>query len=568
LDVPPQRYRHPSQGRTNTGHYLIRYNHVGSFPDELGRKLVAKFPKEPAEYQSISLISVLTSEWKAGRQKSLDKHYARWLKCQPTPKPTKFTLLEDSKTELDLEAGVDIGRRNLDARDYTWDIYNDGAWSEFPPEDDCMIEWIYTIDLDRDAFTVDWIASFNMLNWPQDWEEHVETNEEGRRCVPTKLAKEYLVTDVFAKPPAIDEAMLKRYEELHPEPCDPPTPTNEVKMNILMQLQRDLEMFKMCPYDVVSKEWTIHDIPMQKFIYCLVKFSCWESLEFKLKKEERNVLEVVIPTWLNGAEYPRGTEYYVPTGDKDQQILISLCTHLDQEEVRKMAVARVVDKMKMEEDGRYTACIVSLTHIVMVRVFKHTDQMKVYHTEPMEIFGETSEGRKTLIALLSSPDLKSKAPIGPARAVSADEIGDLFEALSLAYGGHATQSNFHEVAKDASNVLHGRTIRFPGRTLMTHKTWLEGCMYGIDDDGAIGLYGMSDHQYPLLWESQEVAVKSYKVLVDGADFGIGVLNLIPVDVGNILNPPKPEDKPKPKEDIFPAGFGESVDISHMFNPPK
>jgi len=434
-----------------------------------------------------------------------------------------------------------------------------------------MIEWVYVIDLDRDAFTVDWVASFNMLDWPEDWEDHIEVDKKGRRCVPTKLDKKHLVLDVAVKPPPVDEALLKRYEELAPDICNRPPCQNEAKESILLQLQGDLMIFADSPYDVVSKEWGINDIPMQKLVYLLVKFCCYESLEFQIDTKNRRTLEIAIPTWLMDADYPRGTEYYVPTGTPDKEILISLGTHLDQEDVMRMAVARVVDKLANKEDGQHTACIVSTNHVVIVTCLKAVNVLKVFHTKPLELWGETSEGRKAMIALMSSPEIHNEPPVGPARAVSPMEVNQVFGAMCSNYENIKDNKTFHDVCKEATNVLHGRTLRFPERTLLTHKTWLDGCMYGMDDDGTIGLYSTSEGRYPLLWDSAEGGIKTYKVLVDGADFGIGLLKLIPVDVGNILDP-KPQQPAigaPPMQDLFPAGFGGTpVDLSNMFGGPR
>ena len=458
---------------------------------------------------------------------------------------------------------MDIKFKN---KDYTWDIRHDGAWSEFPPEDDCMIEWIYIIDLDHDAFTVDWIARFNMTNWPADWEDHIESDENGRRCVPTKLDKQYLVTDVYAKPPPIDEGLIERYSQIGVvERCLPPEPTNEIKMRILFQLQCDLQVLTECPYDVVSKEWTIHDVQFQKFVYCIVKLSCYDSIEFKLDAVEKDLMATQVPNLLSDVDFPRATEYYVPFGpNEEKKLLISLCTHLDQEEVMKMAVARVVG-MAGPDDMAFTACIMSLSHLVLVNYFKTGNSQKVLHTDALELFGDVSKGRQALIATLSSPDFKAEKPVGPAPAVSVEEIDQLFGNLSLTHGGHKTAPNFDAVCKDASNVLHGRTVHFPGRTLLTHQTWLDHCLYGIDDNGAIGLYCLSGNYYPLLCDSKELKIKSYVALVEGVNLGIGSMKLIPVDVDKILNPPVEESEPpKPKANLFPPGFPEPVDISHMF----
>ena len=479
---------------------------------------------------------------------------------EPQANTTLTSLADEMTTESEHEGPAPY--KKTEGKEPIWDIHHDGAWSEFPPEDDCMIEWIYTIDLDRDAFTVDWMAHFNMTHWPIDWEDHVVCDNKGRRCVPTKLNKKFLVTDIFAEPPPIDEELIECYDELAPEIVEPPEPTNRFKVSLLLQLQRELTCLSEAPYDVVSKEWTIHDLQMQKFVYCVVKFSCWEAIEFHLEEPEKGEnWDRQIPGLLKSAEYPRGTEYFVTAGSGDKQVLISLCTHLDNEEVMKMAVAKVAQMV--EEGEMLTACIMSLNDIVIVTVDQTNESMKVTHTKPLPLFGDDFEGRRSLIAIMSTPDIKVETIIGPAKDTSVDEVDRMFQSLALSHGGHTNEPDFGCACKDAANVVRERTIRFPERTLLTHETWLKGTLYGIDDDGSIGLYSISEEQYPVMFESKEVSVKDYLALVDGADFGIGKLKLVPINVDRVLNPVV-QEVPKEKKSLFPAGFPEPMDVSHLF----
>jgi hypothetical protein len=111
--------------------------------------------------------------------------------------PTKFQVVASSTyaPELDAEPvyaeyfGSESGR---DAPD---------AWSEFPPEDCGNLEWIYVVDLDRDAFSIDLRAHFRLSNLHEGWMDHVELDEEGQRRMPMQLGPEYLAENVFVTCP-------------------------------------------------------------------------------------------------------------------------------------------------------------------------------------------------------------------------------------------------------------------------------------------------------------------------------------------------------------------------------
>jgi hypothetical protein len=166
--------------------------------------------------------AILTAEWKAEKEKWLDDLYqAEKQNYVAIPiQPTKFEIIPstDVRPELDAEpvyAEYFGGESDDNAP---------SAWSEFPPEDCGNLEWIYVVDLDRDAFSIDLRAHFRLSNLHPDWMDHVELDEEGHRRMPTRLGPEYLAENVFVTVPDRDRALLEVYKTLEVTEMEPPMP--------------------------------------------------------------------------------------------------------------------------------------------------------------------------------------------------------------------------------------------------------------------------------------------------------------------------------------------------------
>ena len=156
------------------------------------------------------------------------------------------------------------------------------AWSDFPPEGQSELEYLYVIDLDRDAFSVDLRAHFRLSNLPEDWQKHLARNEKNYRIMPPDLGPEFLAWDVFAPEPVQDKALLavcRGCEVLKMEPPEPPR-SQWLKTAIMLKLTFGLTSMLTNVLHNTWREYGPADSRMQKIIYALVKCCCWESLSF------------------------------------------------------------------------------------------------------------------------------------------------------------------------------------------------------------------------------------------------------------------------------------------------
>jgi len=167
------------------------------------------------------------------------------------------------------------------------------AWSEFPPEDTGDLEFIYVIDLDRDAFSVDLRAHFRLSNLREDWRRHLGLDEEHRRAMPTGLGVEFLAWNVFAPEPVLDEKLLAVFKGCEVLEIEAPTPPRSqwLKSAIMWKLTLGLTSMLRNVLDNTWREYGPTDVRMQKIIYAFVKCCCWESLSFSPTTRDLHIQE-------------------------------------------------------------------------------------------------------------------------------------------------------------------------------------------------------------------------------------------------------------------------------------
>jgi len=259
-------------------------------------------------------------------------------------------------------------------------------------------------------------------------------------------------------------------------------------------------------------------------VYTLVKFSSWDGITFKEGPRKFGMDdEALAKRLLVKATFPTVTEYFVPVGVEGKRVLVVLATHLEKEEYMKMAVSKVVGISKKKELTDVTACIMSLCHVIVVEVHTMDSGRYVTHTKPIDIFAK--EGREALIATLSPPSPPPPSESTAATVLPTEIIEQIFKDLTLT-GGVPTIPSFAAATAAFGSIAHDRILQLPGLTLTTFPAPLEQCIFGVHGNGDVGVYHFGDKRYTCLWNQ----MKSWTVMVDGADLGIGEVSLTPVDV--------------------------------------
>ena len=145
--------------------YYIFFNRLDSYPEMLGTDIAAKIPGDAAKYQ----------EWLVDQRKFAEEWeavYETFLSVQP-----------ESEKTTDLPGFMQQHPPSL-----------------LTPLNDLFIEWVYTVDLDRETFSVNNGAHFNLKEIPHiDWINSLDCGELGDQIpLPAAVPKNAitsLVTD-------------------------------------------------------------------------------------------------------------------------------------------------------------------------------------------------------------------------------------------------------------------------------------------------------------------------------------------------------------------------------------
>ena len=170
------------------GRYYRFYNGHDSYPEIFGKWIVSKIPTDPEAYQ----------KWLAKqRMEALGWHLAveRYL-CR-------------KRADYEGNEGADEDARESDDRESTTEEEDGHHWNvaehlpTFTPLfNDLHIEWVYTIDLDHEVFTVDNGAHLHLDRIPRDaWIDALDIAYGDRVLVPNIIPEE-AVADLVVRLPS------------------------------------------------------------------------------------------------------------------------------------------------------------------------------------------------------------------------------------------------------------------------------------------------------------------------------------------------------------------------------
>ncbi|KAL3450991.1 hypothetical protein BJX65DRAFT_304407 [Aspergillus insuetus] len=139
------------------GRYYIYYNHWDSYPEGLGKAIVGKIPATPEKYQE---------EWLQNMRQT-------------------YTRLSAQFEEHILPISADF-------------LGHDGMTSRKDPlgsDGNLFIEWIYTIDLDRELLLVDQSVCLQLARLPDypNWAKYLKTERRERRILAANTPSDLVV---------------------------------------------------------------------------------------------------------------------------------------------------------------------------------------------------------------------------------------------------------------------------------------------------------------------------------------------------------------------------------------
>jgi hypothetical protein len=210
-------------------------------------------------------------------------------------------------------------------------------------------------------------------------------------------------------PPTLDQELSSLYDFYSPSVFDYTQliPNSNQARRVLMKtiIKRHchpLSLFGTFENDVLEHEWRASNTAFRKAVQAIVLFSSWDRFQLIPIPEDERVPELdESGEKFTNVDDPNSDMFMFHDGP-DNKIMIHIATHLEHD--YKYAVGRVIKYAKeMATTGHLTACILSLSDIVVVKVEGEGGQYSVSHTQPIRLFTLWNEdGLGLLMSVLSS----------------------------------------------------------------------------------------------------------------------------------------------------------------------
>lgn len=387
------------------GRYYRFYNHFDSYPEGLGTEIVSQIPTDPESYQQwLAARRQEALRWETALERFLCKKRAGY---EDPDADTAATVSDDTESETE-----------DDER-----IWGEGLPGFTPVLNDLFIEWVYTIDLDFEVFTVDNGAHFHLKCIPRPgWIDALCHGWYGDRVSLSAHVPDEDSACVAFDPPPPDVGMLEMYKTLDVSIVEakglntiPPTQRHGpfLRARIFQFLQEACEHY----LSAALLSWEPEEFPFREIAYavlCVASASLSFSLvpsQVILQKKRLGYADLDYVNEEDGrleflAHLAAGCHLQgLPPGSSPDSkmywfegalvYLVSQVSHSD--DVVHEAVSRIVEACRSQRPNQYVnAILMSIEHILLMRVYPDG---RVERTESLTLFdipchtSDDAEGR-------------------------------------------------------------------------------------------------------------------------------------------------------------------------------
>ena len=236
------------------GRYYCFYNHYDSYPENLGNSIVHEIPTDPTAYQQW----LIKQRWQALKW----DHAIHQFLCRPHPSSEDDVETDDGQIKL------------MD--EYPWGIDTETLPDFKPGFNNVFIEWVYTIDLDKEVFTVNNGAHFKLDQIPRGaWINAMAHTFVGDTVVlPGSVPKE-AIADLVVKPQAPSPNLLIKYNGLEISIVEAKGlgafyPTQRHGPLLRAKI---FNLFEQAHEDILSTallSWTAEEMPFREIAYAIL----------------------------------------------------------------------------------------------------------------------------------------------------------------------------------------------------------------------------------------------------------------------------------------------------------
>ena len=381
------------------GRYWGFYNQLDSHPHGLGQWLVDSIPTDPEQYR----------KWLQSQRDT----YAKW----------------DSLLHQFLTIQPEDMRKLLTDGYQTpvfWAAFDDRLLRDAPPYhvlgfNDTIVKWTYTIDLDREIFSVNSAAHFHLNRIPRNevWSQALFKDTYGSRFLLPQLVPAESVATLVLDPPIF--AVSTKYAKLQtrlvkPKNLDGIPPSQLTGPKLRWELFNIFQESQQANLSVNLLGWQAQDLPFREltfFILCLAAGGEHlalldqrriikpypEALYLGLTTNDSSEPDIELATCLGVGYHMAGLPIGSAPGESKYWLegaLICLVPRLDYPGILEEAIADAIEYGRAEcTASSFHAVLISIEHLVLLRSFPngtvdHTEVLPLVH-----IYSHRSKGSHT-----------------------------------------------------------------------------------------------------------------------------------------------------------------------------
>lgn len=237
------------------------------------------------------------------------------------------------------------------------------------PENDVFIEWTYTFDLDRLAFTVDGAVHFRLDNIPreeiargkQQWIEYLSLDGSGSRCLALDTPKEFIADISLPVPRPLPEG-LASYEKFNPMIMQT-TELSAYKLNTSEALACVVAKGFIWKYYNKYSQITQYSPGEQEFSHAALGllYAASPGMQVFVAQDESKKIKVHPSKSKHQFAVPSRTVWY-------RGRMIQLSSHLDNEDNLRAEVGSTVTAIREKGLENCTSLLWSVQHVVIITV--------------------------------------------------------------------------------------------------------------------------------------------------------------------------------------------------------